>query len=111
MNKECILSCDEMNQESLLLGDSLGVDKAPGMSSSSSSCPTVMPLNEPSFISAKGQEIVKVSPGAFSCQIQLPDTEQYSFRFFLDFVSGNENEHEIHLASSTWFHLPSLFTC
>ncbi len=34
MNKECILSYDEMNQESLLLGDYSGVDKAPGMSSS-----------------------------------------------------------------------------
>ncbi|KAL7425781.1 hypothetical protein ACHAXH_000129 [Discostella pseudostelligera] len=87
MNKECI-SYDELNQESLLLGDSLGVAKATTMSSSSSSCSTVMPMNEPSFISTKGQEIVKVTPGVFSCQIQIPDTEQYSFRFFLDFPEG-----------------------
>jgi hypothetical protein len=74
---------------------------------------TVMPLNEPSFISTKGQEIVKVTPGAFSFQIQLPDTIQSSIHFdsFLDFVGDNENQHEIYLASSTWFHLPSLFTC
>lgn len=104
-NKECT-SYDELNQESLLMGDSLGVAKATTMSSSSSSCSTVMPLNEPSFISTKGQEIVKVTPGAFSCQIQVPDTEQYSFRFFLDFVSDNEWSEMSHLL----FDLVSLFT-
>lgn len=31
---------------------------------------------------------ITVSPGAFSCQIQEPQTEQYSFRFFLDFPEG-----------------------
>jgi len=46
----------------------------------------VKPLNEPSFISSNGQEFVKVAPGRCSCQ-SSPDTEQYSFRFFLDFVS------------------------
>ena len=70
----------EMNQESLLLADSRGGGAA-------SSFLSVLPLNEPSFVSIKGQESVKVTPGAFSCQIQIPDTEQYSFRFFLDFVS------------------------
>lgn len=70
--------CEEfkMIQESLLLGDR-GVG---------ASLPSVLPLNEPTFISSKGQEHVKVTQGAFSCQIQVPDTEQYSLRFFLDFV-------------------------
>mmetsp|Transcript_21542 Transcript_21542/g.46819 ORF Transcript_21542/g.46819 Transcript_21542/m.46819 type:complete len:226 (+) Transcript_21542:222-899(+) len=47
----------------------------------------VKPLNEPSFISSNGQEFVKVAPGRCSCQLS-PDTEQYSFRFFLDFPDG-----------------------
>jgi len=47
----------------------------------------VQPLNEPSFVSVNGQETVKVTPGRFSCQLD-PQTEQYSFRFFLDFPEG-----------------------
>lgn len=47
----------------------------------------VLPLTEPSFVSNRGTETVKVKPGAMTCQIQLPDTQQHSFRFFLDFVS------------------------
>jgi hypothetical protein len=47
----------------------------------------VVPLNEPSFISADGQEKVKVTPGAFSCQIRMPETQQYNVNFFVDFVS------------------------
>lgn len=71
----------EMNQESLLLGD-----RGVGASSQPSSFLSVLPLNEPTFISSKGQESVKVTQGAYSCHIQVPDTEQHSLRFFLDFV-------------------------
>ena len=48
----------------------------------------VRPLNEPSFTSAKGQETVKVTAGRGACQIQQPDSGQYSLRFFLDFPEG-----------------------
>ncbi|KAL7539068.1 hypothetical protein ACHAXR_013273, partial [Thalassiosira sp. AJA248-18] len=65
----------EMNQESLLGG------AVPAFLA-------VNPLNSPTFTSANGIETVKVTPGAFSCQIKLPETEEYSFRFFLDFPEG-----------------------
>lgn len=80
--KEC--ESFEMNQESLLRGD-VGKESTPP-----SSFLTVLPLNQPSFTSVRGHESVRVTEGAFSCQIQKPDTEQYSFRFFLDFVSFSQ---------------------
>lgn len=64
----------EMNQETLLGG-------VPP------SFLDVVPLNEPSFVSANGLEKVKVAPGVFSCQIQTPETQQYNLNFFMDFVS------------------------
>ena len=71
LTKECSY---EMNQENILGG-------------TSPSLLDVVPMNEPSFISAKGQEKVKVLAGAFSCQIQIQETQQYNLNFFMDFVS------------------------
>jgi hypothetical protein len=64
----------EMNQETLLGGVS-------------PSFLDVVPLNEPTFVSANGLEKVKVAHGVFSCQIQAPETQQYNLNFFMDFVS------------------------
>ena len=71
--KEC--ESFDMNKETLL-GEAPG---APFLS--------VEPMSKPTFTSANGQETVKVFPGAYSCQIQSAETQQYSLRFFLDFVS------------------------
>lgn len=49
---------------------------------------SVEPLNVPTFISKKGQETVKVTPGAYGCELQQIEAEQYKFRFFLDFPEG-----------------------
>ncbi|CAJ1968508.1 unnamed protein product [Cylindrotheca closterium] len=48
----------------------------------------VVPLNEPSFVSTKGQEKIVVKEGAFGCQLQTPQAQQYALRFFLDFPNG-----------------------
>ncbi len=64
----------EMNQETLL-------GEAPP------SFLNVVPLSEPSFISTNGLKKVKVTPGGFSCQIQMLETQQYNLNFFMDFVS------------------------
>jgi len=50
----------------------------------------VVPLNEPSFVSTKGQETIDVKEGAFGCQLQTPQAQQYALRFFLDFPNGAE---------------------
>ncbi|KAL3937403.1 MAG: hypothetical protein SGBAC_007494 [Bacillariaceae sp.] len=50
----------------------------------------VVPLNEPSFVSTKGQEIIDVKEGAFGCQLQTAQAQQYALRFFLDFPNGAE---------------------
>lgn len=49
---------------------------------------TVIPLKQPSFISASGSEFIDVKPGAYGCQIQNRDSEQYALRFYLDFPNG-----------------------
>lgn len=65
-------------------------------------------LNEPSFISTKGVERVKVTSGAFGCSIERIESQQYSFRFFLDFPEGavrNDVElpaERIYFLSSCW---------
>jgi hypothetical protein len=64
----------EMSKERLLKGDALMGSKLY----------TLHPLNEPTFISSKGIEVVKVLPGAYGCQIQGIESQQYAFRFFLD---------------------------
>ena len=49
---------------------------------------SVEPLNEPTFVSTKGQENVKVTAGAYGYELQQVEAQQYSFRFFLDFPDG-----------------------
>ena len=85
-----------MNKESLL------GDKFPPFLS-------VKPLNTPTFISAEnGLEEVMVTRGAYGCQLQVPETKQYAFRFFLDFPEGairNDVElpaERIYFMSSCW---------
>ena len=69
---------------------------------------SVEPLNEPSFISQRGQERVKVTSGAYGCELQQIEAQQYSFRFFLDFPEGavrNDVElpaERIYFMSSCW---------
>lgn len=66
----------DMNTESLLGGDL------------HSSFLVVEPKSEPTFVSMKGQETVKVMPGAYNVQAQSFDEQQHSLRFFLDFPDG-----------------------
>lgn len=69
---------------------------------------TTFPLNEPSFINAKGTQIVKVLPGAYGCQIQQVQSQQYALRFFVDFPDGavrNDVElpaERVYFLSSCW---------
>lgn len=69
-----------MNNEALLLGNN-----AP---TATSSILSLQPLNEPKFVTLSGQQSVKVTPGAYACQISDPETKQFFFRFFLDFPEG-----------------------
>jgi len=74
---------------------------------------SVEPLNEPTFVSVKGVEHVKVKPGAYGCEIQCFESQKYSFRFFLDFPNGairNDIElpaERIYFVSSCWIQNPS----
>ena len=85
--KECDELSIDVNQETLLTGPPAAAAAMPEMPMTVVPL-AVQPLNEPSFTSTKGVETVKVTPGAFSCQIQVPETARYSFRFFLDFPEG-----------------------
>jgi len=68
----------------------------------------VEPLNEPTFVSAQGVKRVEVTPGAYGCELQRSESQQYSFRFFLDFPDGAvRNDVElpagrIYFLSSCW---------
>ena len=68
----------EMSKERLLKGDALMGSKLY----------TTYPLNEPTFVSARGTEVVKVKPGAYGCNIQQIESQQYALRFFVDFPEG-----------------------
>jgi hypothetical protein len=69
---------------------------------------SVVPLNEPSFISIKGREAIKVLPGAYGCEIQSLEAQHYLFRFFLDFPEGavrndvNLPAERIYFLTSCW---------
>mmetsp|Transcript_50580 Transcript_50580/g.107749 ORF Transcript_50580/g.107749 Transcript_50580/m.107749 type:complete len:298 (-) Transcript_50580:288-1181(-) len=88
----------EMTKERLLRGDVL----------MGNTLKSVEPLNEPSFVSSNGAEIVRVLPGAYGCQLQGIESGQYAFRFFLDFPEGaRRNDVElpperIYFLSSCW---------
>eukprot|EP00956_Cyclotella_meneghiniana_P015391 scaffold23535_cov35-Cyclotella_meneghiniana.AAC.1 len=49
---------------------------------------TIVPLEQPSFISVSGSESIVVKPGAYGCQIQNVDSNQYALRWYLDFPNG-----------------------
>ena len=49
---------------------------------------TVIPLKQPSFVSVSGSELIDVKPGAYGCQMQDRDSQQYALRFYLDFPNG-----------------------
>ena len=53
-----------------------------------SSSRSVEPLDEPTFVSSRGQETIKVTEGAYGCELQQIEAQQFSFRFFLDFPEG-----------------------
>ena len=88
----------EMTKERLLTRDALMGSKI--------LC--VEPLNTPTFVSANGQESIRVEAGAYGCQIQGLESRQYAFRFFLDFPDGaKRNDVElpaerIYFLSSCW---------
>ena len=49
---------------------------------------SVVPLNEPAFVSLKGRETINVLPGAYACELQSLEAQQYRLRFFMDFPEG-----------------------
>jgi len=105
--------CDElpadyqMTKERLLLGrrSSQG-GGPPGMPAAT--VRSVEPLNDPTFVSTAGQQVIKVTEGAYGCELQNLPAQQYGFRFFLDFPDGaKRNDVElpaerIYFLSSCW---------
>ena len=49
---------------------------------------SVVPLEWPSFVGVSGLEYIRVNAGAYGCQIQDRDSEQYALRWYLDFPNG-----------------------
>lgn len=85
----CEESCSsyEMTKERLLLG-SVAVTKQGTRGKATTAIKAVEPLNEPSFVSTKGLEKIVVTEGAYGCDLLNLQSQQYSFRFFLDFPEG-----------------------
>jgi len=83
----------EMSKERLLRGDVM----------MGNNFMLVEPLNEPSFISSNGVEMVKVLPGAYGCQMQEIESRRYAFRFFLDFPEGAQRNDVILPAERLYF--------
>jgi hypothetical protein len=83
----------EMSKERLLRGDVM----------MGNTLMLVEPLNEPSFISSNGIEIVKVLPGAYGCQMQEIESRRYAFRFFFDFPEGAQRNDVILPAERLYF--------
>ena len=97
----------DMTKERLLLGTAVASKNAilrPG----SSSLKAVEPLNEPTFVSTSGTQTIKVTEGAYACDLQNLQSQLYGFRFFLDFPEGavrNDVElpaERIYFISSCW---------
>eukprot|EP00536_Pseudo-nitzschia_multiseries_P005065 jgi/Psemu1/285515/fgenesh1_pg.91_\ len=59
-----------------------------GSSSNSASIKAVEPLNDPTFVSSEGLQTIKVTEGAYGCEVQNFQAQQYGLRFFLDFPEG-----------------------
>ena len=104
----CKESCAnyEMTKERLLLGSATSTK---GFRPSTSLIKAVEVLNDPTFISANGQQQIAVSTeGAYGCDLQNLQSQQYGFRFFLDFPEGavrNDVElpaERIYFISSCW---------
>mmetsp|Transcript_85588 Transcript_85588/g.173667 ORF Transcript_85588/g.173667 Transcript_85588/m.173667 type:complete len:328 (-) Transcript_85588:107-1090(-) len=103
----CEESCAnyEMTKERLLLGTA---SSSKGLRLPPASLKAVKPLNDPTFISASGQQEIKVTEGAYGCELQNIQSQQYGFRFFLDFPEGavrNDVElpaERIYFISSCW---------
>ncbi|KAL7546091.1 hypothetical protein ACHAWF_009430 [Thalassiosira exigua] len=77
----------KMTKERLLKGDAL----------MGTTLIAVEPLNEQRFVRTKGEEVVRVKPGAYGCQIQDLESRRYALRFFPDFPEGakwNDFRHE-----------------
>ena len=49
---------------------------------------TVLPLNQPSFVSASGTESIDVRRGAYGCQVHDRESKQYALRWYFDFPNG-----------------------
>lgn len=65
---------------------------------------TILPLNKPSFISTSGTEVIDVQPGAYGCQIQDRESEQYALRWYLTFPKGaKRNDVELPAAERIYF--------
>mmetsp|Transcript_19455 Transcript_19455/g.55977 ORF Transcript_19455/g.55977 Transcript_19455/m.55977 type:complete len:330 (-) Transcript_19455:35-1024(-) len=93
----------QMTKERLLLGSRKGLGRQPTVA-----LRAVEPLNEPTFISTAGQQVIRVTEGAYGCELQSLQSQQYGFRFFLDFPEGavrNDVElpaERIYFISSCW---------
>mmetsp|Transcript_28423 Transcript_28423/g.46133 ORF Transcript_28423/g.46133 Transcript_28423/m.46133 type:complete len:359 (+) Transcript_28423:143-1219(+) len=96
----------EMNNEPLLQGDSTNNnDPTTTTTTTAAVSPlfSLQPLNKPTFITHKGQQSVKITPGAYSCQLSDVSTQQYFFRFFLDFPEGASRNDVILPAERVYF--------
>jgi len=97
----------EMAKERLLQGTAVA-SKNNVIRPQSNSLKAVEPLNEPTFVSAKGTQTIKVTEGAYAGELQSPQAQLYGFRFFLDFPEGairNDVElpaERIYFISSCW---------
>lgn len=58
------------------------------LNSSQKSFLSMKPLTQPSFVSLKGEQEVKVTDGAYSFELSRIEALRYNFRFFLDFPDG-----------------------
>jgi len=76
----------ELTKERLLLGSAASTKQ--GASRSGKSIKAVELLNEPTFVSSKGQETILVKDGAYGCDLMNFPSQQYGLRFCLDFPEG-----------------------
>jgi len=83
-NEEC--ASYDMTKERLLLGDAMASKNT--VQVPVSSLKAVEPLNEPTFISISGQQNIKVTEGAYACDLKDPTAQLYGLKFFLDFPEG-----------------------
>lgn len=96
----------DMTKERLLLGTATATKGA--IRPPTATLKAVEPLNEPTFISTSGLQTIKVTEGAYGCNPEDLQAQQYGFRFFLDFPEAavrNDVElptERIYFLSSCW---------